>query len=78
MGNISLEEVAQSHIQPSPVHFHGQASETSLGNPFHGLSTLTVNFFLRSNLNTLSFSLKLYPLAPLLHTLVTRPSPAFL
>ena len=55
------------------------ASTTSLGNLFQCLTTLPVqNFFLTSNLNLPSFSLKPLCLVLLLHGLVKSPSPAFL
>jgi len=53
------------------------AATASLGNPGQGLTTLTVkNFFLTSNLNLTSFSLK--PLPLVLSLLVKSPSPAVL
>ena len=55
------------------------ASTASLGNLFQCLTTLPVkNFFLTSNLNLPSFSLKPLRLVLLLHGLVKSPSPAFL
>jgi len=51
--------------------FREGASTTSLGNLFQCLTTLTEkNFFLISNLNLLSFSLKLLPLVLSLQALV--------
>jgi len=55
------------------------ASTVSLGNLFQCLTTLIVNnFFLTSNLNLSSFSLKPLPLVLSLQALVKSPSPAFL
>jgi len=48
----------------------------SLGYLVQGFATLVVkNFFLRSNLDLLSFSLKPLPLVLSLHALVKSPSP---
>jgi len=53
------------------------AATASLGSLGQGLPTLTVkDFFLTSNLNLLSFSLKPLPLVLSLHALVKSPSPA--
>ena len=53
------------------------AVTASLGNVGQGLTTLTVkNFFLLSNLNLPSFSLKLLPLVLSLHALFKSPSPS--
>jgi len=55
------------------------AATVSLGNLFQCLATLTEkNFFLISNLNLPSFSLKPLPLVLSLLALVKSPSPAFL
>jgi len=55
------------------------ATRASLGNLGQHITTLTVkNFFLISNLNLPSFSLKLLPLVLSLCVLVKSPSPAFL
>ena len=55
------------------------ASTTSLGNFFHCLTTLTgKSFFLISNQNLPSFSLKPLPLVLLLQALVISLSPSFL
>ena len=55
------------------------ASTASLGNLFQCLSTLIgKNFFLISNLNPPSFSLKPLTLVLSLHYLTKSPSPAFL
>jgi len=55
------------------------AATASLGNLGQGLTTLMVkNFFLTSNINLPSFSLKLSPLVLSLYALVKSPSPAFL
>ncbi|KAK4831170.1 hypothetical protein QYF61_015640 [Mycteria americana] len=55
------------------------ASTASLGNLFQCLATLIVkNFFLISNLNLPSFSLKPLPLVLSLQALVKSPPPAFL
>jgi len=54
------------------------AATPSLGNLCQCLTTLRVkDFFLTSNLNPLSFSLKPLPLVLSLHDLVKSPSPAF-
>ena len=56
-----------------------RASTSTLGNLFQCLTTLTIkNFFLTSNLNLSSFSLKPLCLVLLIHALVKSPSPAFL
>jgi len=56
-----------------------RAATASLGNLCQGLTTLTVkDFFLKSNLNVLSFSLKHLSLVLSLHALVKSPSPAVL
>ena len=55
------------------------AATASLGNLCQGLTTLRVkDFFLLSNLNLPSFSLKPLPLVLPLNALVKSPSPAFL
>jgi len=55
------------------------AVTASLGNLCQGLTTHRVkNFFLISNLNLPSFSLKTFPLVLSLHALAKSPSPAFL
>jgi len=55
------------------------AATASLGNLFQFLNTLRVkSFFLLSNLNLPSFSLKPLSLVLSLHDLVKSPSPAFL
>ena len=55
------------------------AATASLGNLGQGLTTLRANnFFLLSNLNPPSFSLKPSPFVLSLHALVRSPSPAFL
>ncbi|KAK4819077.1 hypothetical protein QYF61_025310 [Mycteria americana] len=62
-GNLPLEQVAQSPIQPGLEHFQGWGITAALGNLLQCLTTLTVkNFFLVSNLNLPSFSLKPSPL----------------
>jgi len=54
------------------------AAAASLGNLGQGLTTLRVkNFFLISDLNLPSPSLKSLPLVLLQHALVKSPSPAF-
>jgi len=46
-GQLSLYQVAQSHVQPDLEHFQGRESTISLVNLFQCLTTLTViNFFL--------------------------------
>jgi len=55
------------------------AATASLGNLCQALTTFMVkNFFLVSNLNPPSFSLKPFLLVLSLHALVKSPSPAFL
>jgi len=68
---------AQSNLTLNTAN-HG-ASTNSLGNLFQCLTILTVKkFFLMSNLDLLSFSLKLLPFVLPLQTLVKSISPSFL
>jgi len=67
---------APSNVSLNPSR--ERAATASLDNLFQHLTTLIVNnFFLRSNLNVPSFSLKPVSLVLSLHALVTSPSPAF-
>jgi len=78
-GHLPPDQVAQSSIQPGLEHCQGGGSHSFSGQPgpvFHPL--MVKNFFLISNLNLPSFSLKPLPLVLSLHTPVQSPSPSFL
>ncbi|KAK4812888.1 LOW QUALITY PROTEIN: hypothetical protein QYF61_024244 [Mycteria americana] len=78
-GHLQLDQVAQSPTQPGLEHFQGWGIHSFSGQPVPVPHHLIVkSFFLISNLNLLSFSLKPLPLALSLHALVKSPSPAFL
>ena len=62
-GHLSLDQAAQSSIQPVLEHFRGGTPTTSLDNLSQCLTTLIIkHFLLMSNVNLLSFSLKPLPL----------------
>lgn len=64
-GHVQWDQVPQRPIQPGLECFQGKASTTSLGNQLLCFTTLIViTFFLISNLNWSSFSLKPLPLVP--------------
>ena len=66
-------------LQPDRGCLQGQGSTTSLRNLFQHLTTMTVKtFFLISNLNLPSFSLKPLPLVLSQQTLLKSLSPCFL
>jgi len=70
-GHLPLDQVAQSPIQPALEHVREGAATASPGNLFQCFTTLTVqNFFLMSNLNLSSCSLKPLPLMLSLQALV--------
>jgi len=78
-GHLPLDQVAQSPVQPALNTAREGAATASLGNLCQGLTTLIVkNFFLISNLNLPSFSLKPLSLVLSCHALVESPSPALL
>ena len=74
----------QPRVLPAPSNLalntaREGAATASLDNLFQGLTTLRVqNFFLISNLNLPSFSLKLLPLVLSIHALVKSPSPRYI
>uniref|UniRef100_A0A8C6ISM6 Uncharacterized protein n=1 Tax=Melopsittacus undulatus TaxID=13146 RepID=A0A8C6ISM6_MELUD len=77
--NISTKSVDSERCEDITHNYKDGTFTIPLGNPFQGLTTLTVkNFFLLANLNFLRFTLSPSPLVLLLQSLIKSPSPASL
>jgi len=78
-GHLSLDQIDQSTVPPDLEHLQGWDIHNFSMQHFQCLTTLiTKNFFLISNLNLPSFSLKLLPLVILQQALIKSLSPSLL